>query len=118
MTISGKDIALLVLAAGAVAGVGVWNHNDAKNYRNLPKCTFPERVYTIQPGDTLTRIAKEHGTPLSELLRFNPHYKDNPDHIKPGQDLCLPIKPTSNRRYNQQYNSQERYTARFNSTRR
>jgi len=32
--------------------------------------------YTIQRGDTLTRIASDHGTTVSSLLRLNPQIED------------------------------------------
>jgi len=36
----------------------------------------PETLYTVQPGDTLESIAKQHGTTTMELLRNNPHLSD------------------------------------------
>lgn len=45
--------------------------------------------YTIQRGDTLTRIASDHGTTVSSLLRLNPQI-ENPNQIQAGQVLRMP----------------------------
>lgn len=45
--------------------------------------------YTIQRGDTLTRIASDHGTTVSSLLRLNPQIED-PNQIQAGQMLRIP----------------------------
>ena len=45
--------------------------------------------YTIQRGDTLTRIASDHGTTVSSLLRLNPQIED-PNQIQTGQVLHVP----------------------------
>jgi soluble lytic murein transglycosylase-like protein len=44
--------------------------------------------YTIQPGDTLTGIAAEHGTTVAELVEANGIA--NPDLIYAGQTLVIP----------------------------
>ena len=36
----------------------------------------PETLYTVQAGDTLESIAKQHGTTTMELLRNNPYLSD------------------------------------------
>ncbi|WP_028239107.1 LysM peptidoglycan-binding domain-containing protein [Stutzerimonas azotifigens] len=45
--------------------------------------------YTIQRGDSLTRIASGHGTTTSKLLRLNPEI-ENPNRIQTGQILRVP----------------------------
>ncbi len=45
--------------------------------------------HTIQPGDTLSRIAVQNGISLSDLLAANPQIT-NPDHIVPGQVIFVP----------------------------
>ncbi len=45
--------------------------------------------YTTQRGDTLTRIASDHGTTVSSLLRLNPQIED-PNQIQAGQVLHMP----------------------------
>jgi LysM repeat protein len=45
--------------------------------------------YTVQPGDTLGRIARRFGTTLDALRRANPSLAD-PDRIVPRQELEVP----------------------------
>lgn len=45
--------------------------------------------YRVQPGDTLSAIAKAHGTTVQALLQANPQIHD-PDRIDAGQVLHLP----------------------------
>src|SRR5690606_16786901 len=44
--------------------------------------------YTVQRGDTLGEIARDHGVKLSELVKANDI--PNPDLIYPGQVLVIP----------------------------
>ena len=48
------------------------------------------RVYTVQPGDSLSRIAKAHSLSLDQVLEANPQYKKNPDLIHPNDQVILP----------------------------
>lgn len=48
--------------------------------------------YTVKRGDTLTKIAREHGVSLSELISAN--NLKNPDLIHPGQIIVIPQKDT------------------------
>lgn len=51
-------------------------------------------LYTIQPGDTLRRIAHDHGVSVEELTRWNPTL--DPDCIRAGRQLTLyPKEPES-----------------------
>jgi spore coat assembly protein SafA len=45
--------------------------------------------YTIQSGDTMSRIAETHGVSLQELIKANPQIS-NPSLIKPGQAVKIP----------------------------
>ena len=51
-------------------------------------------TYTVQPGDTLARIAKDHGTTVETLVNLNkdryPSLADNPGLIEVGWTLQLP----------------------------
>jgi LysM repeat protein len=51
----------------------------------------PGRLYTVQPGDTFYRIARQFGYTLDALLAANPGV--NPDTLQVGQTLCLPPSP-------------------------
>jgi nucleoid-associated protein YgaU len=51
------------------------------------------RTYTVQPGDTLSKIAKEHLGSSSDYMKIFNANKDqlsDPDKIKPGQVLVIP----------------------------
>jgi LysM repeat protein len=56
-----------------------------------PPPTCPGRLYTIKPGDTYYRIARQFGYTLDALLEVNPGI--NPDALVVGQTLCLPPSP-------------------------
>lgn len=60
--------------------------DSAKGYEHTGSSTF--RVYVIQGGDTLTRIAKAHGTTVKALRAVNPNIR--PDRIAVGQKIRLP----------------------------
>lgn len=46
-------------------------------------------TYTIASGDTLWKIATDHGVSLQALTAANPQIT-NPDVIHPGQELTIP----------------------------
>lgn len=45
--------------------------------------------YTVQPGDTLYRIAQKYGISLDDVTKANPQIQD-PDQIFPGQIINIP----------------------------
>lgn len=47
--------------------------------------------YKIKQGDTLTRIAKQYGTSIDEILKLNKGIK-NPNLIIAGKNLNIPVK--------------------------
>ena len=47
-------------------------------------------VHVVQSGDTLSAIAKKHGTTLPVLLELNPKFKPNPGLIHIGDKIRLP----------------------------
>jgi LysM repeat protein len=51
----------------------------------------PGQEYTVQPGDSLSVIAKEFGLALTDLMAAN--YIGNPDTIVVGQQLVIPEPP-------------------------
>lgn len=60
--------------------------------RRSPAASAPstdDGTYTVQRGDTLTAIAREHGVSLPALLAANPQIR-NPNLIHPGQAVNLP----------------------------
>ena len=53
----------------------------------------PGKTYTVKPGDTLSKIAKEHlgdANAYMKIYEINRDQLSNPDLIKPGQVLKLP----------------------------
>ena len=51
------------------------------------------RTYTVKPGDTLSKIAKEHlgdANAYMKIFNANKDQLSDPDKIKPGQVLNLP----------------------------
>ena len=51
-----------------------------------PKQTEAPSQYEVKSGDSLSKIAKEQGKSLEDILKLNPEIK-NPDRIKPGQKI-------------------------------
>lgn len=58
-----------------------------------------ERTYTIEKGDTLSKIAKEqlgHASAWKQIFEANRDVLDDPDRIFPGQVIKLPpSEPTA-----------------------
>ena len=51
------------------------------------------RTYTVKPGDTLSKIAKEHlgnANAYMKIFEANKDQLSDPDKIKPGQVLKIP----------------------------
>lgn len=46
-------------------------------------------TYTVQPGDSLWKIAVRYQVGLSEIIQANPHF-ENPALIYPGQKVTIP----------------------------
>lgn len=52
------------------------------------------RTYTVKSGDTLSKIAKEHlgdGNAYMKIFNANTDQLSDPDKIKPGQVLKIPV---------------------------
>ena len=57
----------------------------------------PATTYTVKAGDTLSKIAKEHlgnANAYMEIFNANRDQLTDPDKIKPGQVLKLPVAAT------------------------
>ncbi len=53
----------------------------------------PGRTYKVQPGDTLSKIAKEfygNANEYNRIFQANQDKLQNPDQIKVGQELVIP----------------------------
>ena len=46
--------------------------------------------YKVVSGDTLSKIARDNNTTVAKLIELNPKYKENPNLIRPGQNVVLP----------------------------
>jgi len=78
----------VILAVGNVEGVECVD-DRLQVMHPKPQATF----YTVQPGDTLSKIAKEHyGDPMKYPVIFeaNRPMLTHPDKIYPGQVLRIP----------------------------
>lgn len=54
--------------------------------------------YTVRRGDSLSKIARAHGTSLGKLLDANPRYKANPNRLGVGDVLNIPGSPAPTRK--------------------
>lgn len=48
-------------------------------------------MYTIMPGDTIYRLSLRFNVSVDAILRANPGI--DPDNLRIGQRICIPIKP-------------------------
>ena len=55
---------------------------------------FAQSTYTVQPGDTMWKIASKNQVGISEIISANPQVK-NPAMIYPGQKLTIPTVTTT-----------------------
>nr|WP_263323203.1 SafA/ExsA family spore coat assembly protein [Neobacillus sp. Marseille-Q6967] len=55
----------------------------------IPSVSFAQQVYTVQPGDSLWKIAVRYQVGLSEIISANPQFR-NPNLIYPGQKVTIP----------------------------
>jgi uncharacterized YkwD family protein/spore coat assembly protein SafA len=55
----------------------------------VPEASFAQQVYTVQPGDSLWKIAVRYQVGISELIQANPQFK-NPNLIYPGEKVNIP----------------------------
>lgn len=57
------------------------------------------KTYTVEKGDTLSKIAKEqlgHASAWKQIFEANRDVLDDPDRIFPGQVIKLPALPEEN----------------------
>lgn len=47
-------------------------------------------TYTVQSGDTLSKIGSKHGVGWQKIFEANRDKLDDPDKIYPGQELTIP----------------------------
>lgn len=55
----------------------------------IPSVSSAQQIYTVQPGDTLWKIAVRYQVGISEIISANPQFK-NPNMIYPGEKVNIP----------------------------
>jgi uncharacterized YkwD family protein/spore coat assembly protein SafA len=56
---------------------------------SIPNVSFAQQIHTVQPGDTLWKIAVRYQVGLSEIISANPQFS-NPNLIYPGNKVTIP----------------------------
>ena len=55
----------------------------------IPSVSSAQQIYTVQPGDSLWKIAVKYQVGITEIIQANPQFK-NPNLIYPGQKVNIP----------------------------
>lgn len=59
-----------------------------------PSAAMPQRIYTVKPGDSLSKIAKDFYGNANDYMRIfeaNKNTLNDPNKIQPGQELVIPV---------------------------
>jgi nucleoid-associated protein YgaU len=73
-------------AAAPTAG----RHTALPQPRTAPEASTASGTYKVRPGDSLSRIAKSHGTDWQSLWAANKGSVRSPHSLHPGEELKLP----------------------------
>lgn len=79
------------------AGPEAGNADAAASEESADKSPAGPKTYTVQPGDTLWKIAKQFhgdGKEYMKIFEANKDLLKDPDHIYPGQELVIPDQTT------------------------
>ncbi|MDX1501808.1 MAG: peptidoglycan-binding protein LysM [Thermoanaerobaculia bacterium] len=79
----------IVLAVGNTAGIAAVNYDELEVEKQEPEAVY----HTVQPGESLSKIAKQHyGNAMKYPVIFeaNKPMLTDPDKIYPGQVLRIP----------------------------
>ena len=76
-----------------MADIRVTGQQQPTGSQSGVRASAGERMYTVKPGDTLSKIAKEmYGDPneYHKIFEANRDQLSNPNQIRPGQQLKVP----------------------------
>jgi nucleoid-associated protein YgaU len=59
---------------------------------NISAPEAAENTYTVQSGDSLSKIGSHYGISYMKIFEANRDKLDNPDKIFPGQELTIPTE--------------------------
>jgi nucleoid-associated protein YgaU len=77
----------------AIKTVPDWRNDVVAEVTIDPNAKVEATTYTVQSGDTLSKIAKEHlgdANAYMKIFNANKDQLNDPDKIKPGQVLKIP----------------------------
>jgi len=86
------DITVVVRGGGITGQAGAIRHGIARalvKYDVTDRNVQPYIIHVVQPGDTLTRIARQYNTTVEAILEANPEITD-PNFIRVGQEIKIP----------------------------
>ncbi|MGI8788691.1 MAG: LysM peptidoglycan-binding domain-containing protein [Pyrinomonadaceae bacterium] len=66
------------------------NYRSGDLVLNITAPEAAENTYTVQSGDSLSKIGSHYGVSWQKIYDANRDKLDNPDKIHPGQELTIP----------------------------
>lgn len=81
--------------AAATTATPAASHATESSPAETASAAQSANTYTVQPGDTLWKIARQfygEGSQFIRIFEANQGILKNPDHILPGQELVIPEK--------------------------
>ena len=79
----------------AIKTVPDWRNDVVGEITVSPQAAAAQKTYTVQSGDTLSKIAKQHlgdANAYMAIFEANKDQLSDPDKIKPGQVLKIPAR--------------------------
>ncbi|MFH0258799.1 phospholipase effector Tle1 domain-containing protein [Vibrio rumoiensis] len=91
ITLNGSSVFITGLSAGRFnieLEADTWLRESQQRTPFVMKAS-DSTSYTVQSGDSLSKIASQYGMTLDALLTLNPQYQSNPDLIVVGDEIIL-----------------------------